>query len=281
MREASLAGQVAVVTGASRPGGIGREIARTFALAGADVVVSDIERPLEGFPDYQLPDTSELAATAEELVALGVRATAVPCDVTVEADVVNLVDTTAETHGRLDIFVNNAGVSLGLVPLADLTVAAWDRNLEVMARGTFLGTREAIRAMRAGGRGGRIINMSSQAGKTGWPMLAAYSAAKFAVIGLTQSAALEVGPDGITVNAICPGTVDTPLLEIDGGPMDVFSRLRGISREEARERQRRAIPLRRFATPADIAAMALFLASDAGSFITGEAINVTGGEEVH
>ena len=281
MSETFLQGRVAIITGASRPGGIGREIARTFARAGADVVVSDLERPLEGFPDYQLPDTSELQATADELTALGSRSTAVPCDVTVEADVVRLIDTTVEIHGRVDIMVNNAGVSLGLVPLAELTVAAWDRSLEVMARGAFLGTREAVRAMRAQGANGRIINMSSQAGKTGWPMLAAYSAAKFAVIGLTQSAALEVGPDGITVNAICPGTVDTPLLEIDGGPMDVFSRMRGITREEARERQRRAIPLRRFATPSDVAGTALFLASDAGSFITGEAINVTGGEEIH
>ena len=150
-----------------------------------------------------------------------------------------------------------------------------------MARGTFLGTREAARVMQDLGNGGRIINIASQAGKTGWPMLAAYSAAKFAVIGLTQSAALELGPTRITVNAICPGTVDTPMLELEGGPMDVFSRLRGITREEARVRQQKAIPLRRFATPTDIANTALFLASDAGSFITGEAVNVTGGEEVH
>lgn len=276
-----LEGLVAVVTGASRPGGIGREIARTFARAGARVVVSDIDRPLEDFPDYELPELSELEATAAELVELGGEAIAVPCDVTVETEVMALLARARDHFGRVDIMVNNAGVSLGLVPLTDLTVAQWDRNLEVMARGTFLGTREAARVMQDLGNGGRIINIASQAGKTGWPMLAAYSAAKFAVIGLTQSAALELGPTRITVNAICPGTVDTPMLELEGGPMDVFSRLRGITREEARVRQQKAIPLRRFATPTDIANTALFLASDAGSFITGEAVNVTGGEEVH
>ena len=276
-----LEGLVAVVTGASRPGGIGREIARTFARAGARVVVSDIDRPLEDFPDYELPELSELEATAAELVELGGEAIAVPCDVTVETEVMALLARARDHFGRVDIMVNNAGVSLGLVPLTDLTVAQWDRNLEVMARGTFLGTREAARVMQDLGNGGRIINIASQAGKTGWPMLAAYSAAKFAVIGLTQSAALELGPTRITVNAICPGTVDTPMRELEGGPMDVFSRLRGITREEARVRQQKAIPLRRFATPTDIANTALFLASDAGSFITGEAVNVTGGEEVH
>ncbi len=276
-----LDGLVAVVTGASRPGGIGREIARTFVRAGARVVVSDIDRPLQDFPEYELPELSELEATAAELVELGGEAIAVPCDVTSEAEVIALLAQARDHFGRVDIMVNNAGVSLGLVPLTDLTVAQWDRNLEVMARGTFLGTREAARAMQDLGNGGRIINIASQAGKTGWPMLAAYSAAKFAVIGLTQSAALELGPAGITVNAICPGTVDTPMLELEGGPMDVFSRLRGITRDEARARQQKAIPLRRFATPADIANTALFLASDAGSFITGEAVNVTGGEEVH
>ena len=276
-----LEGLVAVVTGASRPGGIGREIARTFARAGARVVVSDIDRPLEDFPDYELPELSELEATAAELVELGGEAIAVPCDVTVETEVMALLARARDHFGRVDIMVNNAGVSLGLVPLTDLTAAQWDRNLEVMARGTFLGTREAARVMQDLGNGGRIINIASQAGKTGWPMLAAYSAAKFAVIGLTQSAALELGPTRITVNAICPGTVDTPMRELEGGPMDVFSRLRGITREEARVRQQKAIPLRRFATPTDIANTALFLASDAGSFITGEAVNVTGGEEVH
>ena len=203
------------------------------------------------------------------------------CDVTKSDQVDALVAQTVERFGKLDAFVNNAGLALGMVPLVELDDVTFIRNLEVMAMGTFYGMRAAGRQMLAQQGGGRIINIASQAGKTGWPLLTAYSAAKFAVVGMTQSAALELGPSGITVNAICPGTVDTPLLEISGGPIDVAARARGITHEEARRRQERLIPLRRFAQPDDIADAAVFLASAQASFINGEALNVTGGEEVH
>jgi NAD(P)-dependent dehydrogenase (short-subunit alcohol dehydrogenase family) len=273
--------QVVVVTGASRPGGIGLAVAGRFAIGGFDVVVSDIGRPLESFPDYQVPPPDSLMEAAAELDALGPGSVvAHPCDVTSAPEVDALVQRAVDEFGRLDVMVNNAGISLGLRPVTEVSDDEWQRNIDVMATGTFYGTRAAARHMIEAGSGS-IINMSSQAGKTGWPLLSAYSAAKFAIVGFTQSVARELGPAGVRVNAICPGTVDTPLLDLPGGPMDAFTSRSGLSRDEARRRQEKLIPLRRFARPDDIAEAAWYLASEAASFITGEAINVTGGEEVH
>lgn len=272
---------VVVVTGASRPGGIGLAIARRFAEGGYDVVVSDIGRPLASFPDYLVPPPDQLGEAAALLRDVGPgRVLARPCDVTSADEVEALVADAVDAFGRIDVMVNNAGISLGLRPVTEVSDDEWQKNIDVMATGTFYGTRSAARRMVAAGRG-CIINMSSQAGKTGWPLLSAYSAAKFAIIGLTQSAARELGPHGVRVNAICPGTVDTPLLDLPGGPMEAYTSRSGLDRDEARRRQERLIPLRRFAQPDDVADMAWFLASDGASFVTGEAINVTGGEEVH
>jgi NAD(P)-dependent dehydrogenase (short-subunit alcohol dehydrogenase family) len=147
-----------------------------------------------------------------------------------------------------------------------------------MASGVFYCARAAARQMLAQGDGGRIVTVASQAGKLAQPLLAAYSAAKFAAIGLTQSLAHELGPHGITVNAVCPGTVLTPLLDVPGGIFDVYPRRAGISREQYEQRVLRTIPLRRFETPEDVAAVVGFLASDAAAYITGEAVNVSGGQ---
>lgn len=272
---------VVVVTGASRVGGIGLAIAERFVREGHDVVVSDIGHRLESFPDYEVPPPDAIDQAVSYLADIGPgRAIGHRCDVTVAVEVDALAQRAIDEFGHIDVFVNNAGVSLGLKPTVEVTDDEWDRNIGVMATGTFYGTRAAGRHMIERGSG-CIVNMSSQAGKTGWPLLSAYSAAKFAIIGLTQASARELGPKGVRVNAVCPGTVDTPLLDIDGGPMDVFTKQSGATRDEARRKQQRLIPLRRFATPADIADTVYFLASPAASFITGEAINVTGGEEVH
>lgn len=272
---------VVVVTGASRLGGIGLAISERFVRDGHTVILSDIGRSLESFPDYDVPPPDALVAAVALASAAGPgRAVGCHCDVTVAAEVDALAQRAIDDFGRLNVFVNNAGVSLGLRPTVDVTDEEWDRNLGVMATGTFYGTRAAARHMIKQGSGS-IVNMSSQAGKTGWPLLSAYSAAKFAIIGLTQAAARELGPHGVRVNAVCPGTVETPLLDIDGGPMDVFTKRSGLSRDEARHRQRQSIPLRRFATPAEVTETVYFLASPSASFITGESINVTGGEEVH
>lgn len=278
--QGSGAGRVAVVTGASREGGIGRAIAERLLRDGFRVVVSDIERPLESHPDYELPPPSELARARDALSALG-EVEAIPCDVRRAEQADALVAGAVERFGRLDALVNNAGLAIGLKPVVELEDAEWQVNLDVMATGVFNCSRAAARVLLRQGEGGRIISIASQAGKTGMPYLAAYCAAKFAVIGFTQALAHELGPAGITVNAVCPGTVDTPLLGLKGGVYDVYTELTGMSVEKYRERLARTIPLRTFAKPADIAAGVSYLASPDAAYVTGEALNVTGGQEMH
>jgi NAD(P)-dependent dehydrogenase (short-subunit alcohol dehydrogenase family) len=279
--DAGLEGKVAIVTGAGRIGGIGEAIARALAREGASVVLSDIGRPFERFPDYQVAEKSEIEKIRAELTRSGARAEIVFADVSKEKDVENLVGETVKRLGRLDVMVNNAGIGLGLVPITELTVEAWRQNLDVMALGTMLGIREAARQMMRQGEGGAIINVASQAGKTGWPLLGAYCAAKFAIVGLTQVAAKELGPAKITVNAVCPGTVETPLLDLRGGLWEAYSKLSGQTIDELKASILPQIPLGRFQKPEDVADLVLFLASGQGRYITGSAINTSGGQEMH
>lgn len=271
--------KVAVVTGAGRRGSIGRAVVSALLAQGYRVVASDLGRPLTTHPDYEVAPTSDLDDLAAQgsTEALLIRA----CDVTSEAEVEALFIAAREHFGRIDAVVNCAGLGIGLTPVADLTLRDWQVNIDVMATGAFLVAREAARVLLAQGEGGRIVTISSQAGKTGMPLLAAYCAAKFAVIGLTQSMAVELGPAGITVNAVCPGTIDTPLLSVKGGVEEAFSAAANRAPEEYRSRVARQIPLRRLGEPEEVAAVVSFLLSDAASFITGEAVNVTGGQEMH
>ena len=271
--------RVVLVTGGARAGGMGRAIAESFLRLGDVVVLSDVGQPLSSHPDYEVAPPDHLQQAAAELAELGpVRAVA--CDVTDEAQVVALFDRAVSEHGRVDVVVNCAGLAIGLSPVTELTLRDWQVNIDVMATGAFLVAREAARRMVSQGSG-RIITIASQAGKTGIPLLAAYSAAKFAVIGLTQSMAAELGEHGVNVNAICPGTIDTPLLAVKGGVYEKFSEAANRTEEDYRRRLTRQIPARRFGTPEDIAAAAVYLASEGASFVTGEALNVTGGQEMH
>lgn len=272
-------GRVVVLTGGARAGGMGRAIAESFLRLGDTVVVSDVGGPLASHPDYEVAPPDHLEQAAAELSELG-QVTALACDVTDESQVTNLFDRAVETHDRVDVVVNCAGLAIGLSPVTELSLRDWQVNIDVMATGAFLVAREAARRMVPQGSG-RIITIASQAGKTGMPLLAAYSAAKFAVVGLTQSMAGELGEHGITVNAICPGTIDTPLLAVKGGVYQTFSSAAGRTEDDYRRRLTRQIPARRFGTPDDIAAAAVYLASDGASFVTGEALNVTGGQEMH
>jgi NAD(P)-dependent dehydrogenase (short-subunit alcohol dehydrogenase family) len=276
-----LSGKVAVVTGAGRVGGIGEAIARALAAEGAKVVLSDIGRSFERFPDYQVASRSEIDTIRADLAKNGSEAEVIFADVSKEDDVAALVRRTVERFGRLDVMVNNAGIGLGLVPITELTVEAWRQNLDVMALGTMLGIRESARQMIRQGEGGAIINVASQAGKTGWPLLGAYCAAKFAIVGLTQVAAKELGRHNITVNSVCPGTVETPLLDLRGGLWEAYTKLSGQSVEELKKSILPQIPLGRFQKPQDVADLVRFLASDQGRYITGSAINTTGGQEMH
>jgi NAD(P)-dependent dehydrogenase (short-subunit alcohol dehydrogenase family) len=272
--------RVAVITGAAREGSIGRAIARRLLADGMRVVVSDIQRPLDTHPDYEVAPRTALEEAEADLSPLGEVRT-FPCDVRKADEVEALVEFAKTSFGGLDVMVNNAGLGVGLTPVVELQESDWQLNLDVMATGVFLCSRAAARVMVDQGRGGRIITIASQAGKTGMPLLAAYCAAKFAALGFTQALAHELGPHGITVNAVCPGTVDTPLLAVRGGVYDAYAAARGQSVEEYRRRLVRQIPLRRFAEPEDIAAAVRFLASEDAAYVTGESVNVTGGQEMH
>ncbi|NEK85215.1 SDR family oxidoreductase [Blastococcus saxobsidens] len=275
----SPTGGVAVVAGAGRAGSIGRACVERLLEDGYRVLASDVGRPLESHPDYEVAPPGDLddLAAAHGPDVLGVAA----CDVTDEAQVASLFGRARQEWGRVDVAVNCAGLGIGLRPVVELSLRDWQVNIDVMATGAFLFAREAARTMVDGAAGGRIITIASQAAKTGIPYLAAYCAAKFAVIGLTQSLAAELGEKGITVNAVCPGTIDTPLLAVKGGVYETFSKASGRSEEEFRARLHRGIPVRRLGRPEDVASAVAYLASPEASFVTGEALNVTGGEEMH
>ena len=269
--------RVAVVTGAAREGGIGRAIAARLLRDGCRVMISDLGQPMESHPEYQASGGAELAQAVAALEPLG-DVVSFPCDVRNAIQVEELLDRTVDVFGSIDVMVNNAGIAVGLAPVVEIADADWQVNLEVMATGVFLCSRGAARRMIDQGRGGRIITIASQAGKVGMARMGAYCAAKFAAVGLTQVMALELGEFNITVNAVCPGTVMTPLLGVKGGLFDTYTAMTGLSREEYEHRLKRTIPVRRFETPEDVAASVAFLASEDAAYITGEALNVNGGQ---
>jgi NAD(P)-dependent dehydrogenase (short-subunit alcohol dehydrogenase family) len=243
-----LRGKVAIVTGAGS--GIGRACALRFAAEGARVVVNDVRG-----------EAAE--AVAKEIAAAGGEAVARPADVSDPDAVDALLEGAVATFGRLDVLVNNAAAPLpGSV--AETTNADWRTVQSVTLDGTFFGVRGAVRAMAERG-GGSIINVSSGAALGGEPGLAAYGAAKAAVVNLTRTAAVENGPSGVRVNAILPGPIETPPL------------LAAVEASGGREAWERQIPSRRLGLPEEIAAVALFLASDESSYVNGAAIVADGG----
>jgi len=268
-----LEGKVALVTGAAGQRGIGRAIALRLAREGADVAVNDLR-------DEPVDNWGGLRQVVGEIEDLGRKALGCSGDVTNAADVERIVSETIDRFGRIDILVNNAGSKAGpdRVPVIDLDEAVFDRVLAVNARGTFLCCRAVARHMIDRGGGGKIVNMSSSAGKQGRARFAAYSASKFAVIGFTQSLAIELGPHRINVNAICPGLVDTER---------VYGMASGLKPEDMTIEAYRelliddavgATPLGRIAQPEDIAQLAAYLASAESDYMTGLAINVSGGK---
>ena len=262
-----FAGKTIVVTGSGKDKGLGQGILRRFADEGAACVVSD--RTID----------AEAEAVADDLRARGAKVAAIACDVS-DADACNnLVEQTVAQMGGVDIFVNNAGIGFMMKPLLDVDPKDWATVIAVNLSGAFYGTQAAARAMIKAGKGGRIINIASQAAKTGFPHLPAYVSSKHGMIGLTRASALELGAHGITVNAVCPNHVTTGL---GAQQNEYFSKLLGFDSVEAYIANMSAKnPMGRPGLPSDTAAACAWLASDDAFYVTGEAINVSGGEEMH
>jgi NAD(P)-dependent dehydrogenase (short-subunit alcohol dehydrogenase family) len=250
-----LDGRTALVTGAASERGIGRAVARAFAAVGARVALADLD--LEG-----------VAWAAEELRAAGAVAVALPMDVASRVSVEEGVAQMEAALGPADVLVNSAGVTRA-TPLWDLSVEEFDWLMGVNLRGGFLCLKAVLPGMMER-RWGRVIWLSSQAGKQGGGVFGKshYATSKAALIGLCQAAARELGPYGITSNAIAPGLIDTGLVARSGGEeMD----------RDLREKVEATVPLRRVGRPEEIAHAALYLASDAASYVTGEILDVNGG----
>jgi len=274
-----FAGRTVVVTGSGRAGGLGVGILRRFGEEGANLVVSDLGTPGDRMEAGDIGTTAEMEAVAAELRGMGAQVITVPCDVRREADCAGLVAAAVAAFGRLDVFVNNAGIGYLMKPLLETDEADWDAVLDVNLKGAFLCSKHAARQFIAQGSGGRIINIASQAAKSGFPHMAPYTASKHGMVGLTRSNAVELGKHGITVNAVCPNHVTTGL----GAKQNAyFAALLGFESVEAYLAAMAAKnPLGRPGLATDTAAAVAWLASDDACYVTGEAMNVSGGEEVH
>ena len=271
-----FAGSVALVTGAARPRGIGRATAVALAAGGADVACLDIARPYDDAPFHGTGSGDDLEGLAAELTGLGVRATTVQADVSDEAAVEAAVARATEELGTITLVANVAGGSgpgFGLGPLLNVPAEEFRRVLDVNVVGTWLVSKACANRMVAAGVGGRICNVSSQAGKRAFPFLGAYCAAKAGIILLTQTMAAELGAQGIAVNAVCPGTVDTDLINRDAMFENLMGGPEGLAAYIARE-----IPLGRLQSAEEIGAAICWLLSDAARGVTGEALNVSAGQ---
>ena len=274
----SLQGKVVVCTGSGRREGLGEGILQRFASEGCRLVVTDLGQADRGLGEDNIGSTAEMEEVAEALRANGAEVITVPCDVRKQEQVEALVARTVEAFGRLDVMVNNAGVGYIMQPISEVSLADWQLVMDVNLTGAFLTTQAAAAQMRKQGDGGRIINIASQAAKTGFPHMAPYVASKHGMIGLTRTSAIDLAADGITVNAVCPNHVTTGL---GAKQSEYFAKYRGMSVDDYRAGLRARIPLGRVGLPGDTAAAVAFLASDDAAFITGEALNVSGGEEMH
>ena len=255
-----LSGRRALVTGGGR--GIGRAVVLDLARAGAAVAAAARTR-------------SEVEEVAAAIAAGGGRAMAVAMDVTDPSSVRSGFAAAREGLGGIDILVSGAGVA-PTAPVARTSDAVWRQVLETNLSGTFYCLREALPEMTARGWG-RVIHLASIAGKTGYPYIGAYAASKHGVLGLTKCAALEVATTGVTVNAVCPGYVDTPMLE--AGVARIVEKT-GLSAEDARRRLADMSPQKRLYTAEEVSALVLFLCRDAAAGINGQALSVDGGTVV-
>ena len=262
-----LEGKVAIVTGAGRRRSIGNSTAHVLAELGADLVLTGTGRDPSTFP----PDEREIGwrdieSTADEVRALGRRALTLVGDVTDEADVDTMVQRALEQFGRIDILVNNAAYRYGpdRVPLIELDPDIFQKVIDVKVRGTYMCSKAVAKVLIEQGQGGKIVTVASAAGKRASAATLAYNAANFAQVGMTQSMALDLGPHGINVNAVCPGLVDT-------------SRLDPLGRGDEWQERASQAPIGRAGTPQEVAGLIAYLCTEAASWIHGQSINIGGG----
>jgi NAD(P)-dependent dehydrogenase (short-subunit alcohol dehydrogenase family) len=256
-----LQGQVAIVTGAGR--GIGRATALELARMGADVVVAEL-------------DTGGADKTAALVQDAGRRAAVIPTDVTRRADLSALVERTVAAFGRIDVLVNNAGIYRAATVL-DVTEEHWDAIMTINARAVFFASQAVLPTMIAARRGS-IVNLASMAGKIGSRTNLPYNVSKAAVISMTKSLALAHAADGIRVNCVCPGFVETDMWTAVSAELGALT---GVPAEEFTRRRLASVPLGRMESPEDVANVIGFLASSKAGYMTGQAISVDGGLVMH
>ena len=278
----NLEGKVAVVTGVGNPRGMGRAITRRLAEEGASLVISDVCKSLEE-QGAEHPLFSPIMGTragldeaAAEVESMGKHALAMEVDVTKKEDVLAMVDAAMDKFGRIDILVNNAGTLIGVGPLSLINEGVWDNSFGVNVKGPFLCCQAVVPKMIEGGRGGKIVTISSmrglRPGETG--MDTGYSSSKAASIMMTKSLARELGPYNINVNVILPGLIES---DMNDTANELYGGVRGMTAEEVKSQWIEAVPKKRCGTPEDIAKVAAFLVSDEADFISGEFICVAGG----
>ncbi len=274
-----LAGKTAVITGSGRKAGLGEAIALRLATEGANIVLSDVGASRDAAtPDAMIGLSTEMEGIAAAIAAKGVKVSTFACDVRLRDEVQALGDHAVATHGSLDIWVNNAGIGYIVKPLLDVSEAEWNAVIGVNLTGAFFGLQAAAQRMVRQGRGGRIVNIASQAAKSGFPNMQAYTSSKHGLVGLVRSAATELGEHGITVNNVCPNHVTTGLGAWQNA---YFAERQGKSVEQYVKDMAARIPMGRPGLPQDTANAVAFLCSDEAAYITAESLNVSGGEEPH
>ena len=281
----SLKGKVALITGAGGRKGIGRATALKLAALGADLAITDFARPQNDLPPQERGEQWRgIESVAKEARKHGYKCTTIFCDLSKSAEIRDLIDEVISQFGKIDILINNARAIIGKdrVPVWELDEAEWHHFLDINLTAVYLAIKYAAPHMIERGQGGRIVNTASDASKRGKATSSAYSSTKFGLLGLTQCAALALAPHKITVNAVCPGSVNTDRLsyqeqataEEQGIPLETY-------RAQLVEQLGQATPLGRIVESEDVANLIAFLSSDDAPMITGQAYNVNGGTLFH